>query len=467
MNPALRISRGNNIAGSSLRIIYPPKPIIYNFPGNIGNYVADITHNIATQHSHLADTGKAPTGSSDGHTTTIGILELNGMVNREREADYCNTEARIRYSIIMLAQRMKPSEQANFIQEVSTFLTLNDVNENTKLDEFNTRLDFIEALGYLKSHDPNAISEPSYFLRNYDEPGLSESLPGLFELVNQRNNLKEAIDYLHYNIANPEFKAVADNAAKDFEDTLSFRRRVVDFLRKLDHSPQRNANEGIFFINKLRELKNAKNPDESSVKGVERIFENAEEILSEGKEISGFVFEADLACRLIKAGFNVREVSVRENANGEKLISSDGLEREIDIIAEKEFNDCNLIFYIEAKTSISDLINADTKNGQLSALIELAERHSPSAQPVVILKSGTPIISPHGEFQYHKNGKFLPTEKQRIARCFLDHDQKVLIWQEPHSRINNDNQLDQLSTFFQEALKDEKQRGKHKLKFAV
>ena len=467
MNQALTIPRGN-IAGSSLRIIYPPRPIIHNFPGEIGKAVDKTTNNIATQHSHLVAAGKAFPESSDGHTATIGILELNGMVNRERESDYCNTEARIRYSIIMLAQGMKPSEQENFIQEVGTFLTLNDVNENTKLDEFNSRLDFIGALGYLKSYDSNAMPEPSYFLRNYNVPEFSKSLPNFFNLVNQRNKLKEAIHYLYNNIANAIFKVVADDAAKTFEDTLSFR-RVVNFLRRLDHSPQRNANEGIFFINKLRELKNAKNPDGSSVKGVERIFKNAEEILSQRKEISGFVFEADLACRLIKAGFNVREVSVRENADGEKLISSDGLEREIDIIADIQFNGDKLTFYIEAKTSIYDLIAANERNGQLSALIELAERHSPSAQPVVILKSSTPKIFLDGRCTHNIKCKFEPQEKHSIAQCFLDYGGTVLFWKEPpESKIKSDNELDQLSSFFAKELEEkEAKRKKSKLKSAV
>ena len=84
MTQALRISGGNR-AGSSLRIIYPPRPIIYNLEDKVGKAVDTITDRIANQHSHLVTAGKAFPGSSDGHTTTIGILELNGMVNREQE----------------------------------------------------------------------------------------------------------------------------------------------------------------------------------------------------------------------------------------------------------------------------------------------------------------------------------------------------------------------------------------------
>ena len=426
----------NDTSTTGSRITY--KQIHRELKGGLGDSspltIKKLVKSIAGNHARLVTT-QEPLPDSN---TAIARLNLERLT----EADYCKTDAQISYSIAKLTKGMNKIQESLFIHELAEFL--NTVNENQRLDELNKRLDFIEALGYIKNNDINAIPEPSYFLRNYNDHALQEALPEFLKLVKE-DKLAEGIGLLRYSIADAEFKAVADNAAKAFENTFSFKGRVVAFLRKLHHSEQRNANEGIFFINKLRELKNAKNPDGSSVKGVERIFQNAEEILLEGKDISGFIFEANLACTLIDAGFNVREVSVRENADGKKLISSDGLEREIDIIAEKEFDGCNLTFYIEAKSSIDDLISSDKKNGQLSALIELAERHKPSAQPVVMLKSRISILSNHGDLKRTELREFNRTETEKIKLCLSAHRGRALIWREPLKEISEIDDTDELN----------------------
>ena len=237
------------------------------------------------------------------------------------------------------------------------------------------------------------------------------------------------------------FIATVDKATRTFKDSYNFRNRVSDFLDSRDR--EKDLPHAIFFINNLIKLKTIKNPDGTFIKGVERIFENAEEMLSQGKNVAGFYFEAELALSLIEAGFSIKEVSVSKITNDkgetEELRDHDGYPREIDMIAEKEIDGESFRFDIEAKTGFKiKARNNNRLNYQVAALTEFA--HTDDSIPVMILRDREPILSENGELVYLKPKE--PKNKiKKQCKNYLIHYPQLLIWKVPLKNFSDVEEL--------------------------
>ncbi len=225
------------------------------------------------------------------------------------------------------------------------------------------------------------------------------------------------------------FTAIANNAAKAFKDSYNFRNRVIDFLE--NRYREKDLPHAIFFIKNLIKLKTIKNPDGTSVKGVERIFENAEEIISQRKIVAGFYFEAELALYLIEAEFNVREVSICKITNDkgetEKLRDRNGYPIEIDMIAEKEIDGEFFKFDIEAKSGLGGK-RGNRLNHQVAALTQFAD--ADDSIPVMILRDRESVLSESGELIYLKSKRLNKKAKEQ-CKDYLVHYPQLLIWKVP------------------------------------
>lgn len=192
----------------------------------------------------------------------------------------------------------------------------------------------------------------------------------------------------------------------------------------------RDLESAIFFLYNLETLSNIQNKDGSRVVGVERVFENAEEAIRNGDKVHGFYFEPIAALSMIDAGFNIKEVSVRQiERNGivEELIDSHGSPREIDFIAEKDFGEGTVRIFCDAKSSVVSMILSNRSTKQMDAFMEIANKYD--AIPAIILKTRDAKISSDGSIDYFQP-KVISKKHQRYISRFLADYPGLLIWNE-------------------------------------
>ncbi len=345
---------------------------------------------------------------------------------------------RINDSTNILIKDLDEMQETLFINELDKFLSFNEDNATGKLIELKKRLDFIESLAFIRNS--GSLPELLYLLKNHDNIYLQEALSVTIELINQ-GKVKEGRKYLHCRV-------VADSAAKTFEDSSDFRKRVISFLERLDR--EKDLPHAIFFITNLIKLNNINNADGSEVKGVKRIFNNAEEILLQEKYVAGFYFEAELALSLIEAGFKVEEVSISKITNDEgetkDLRDRNGYPREIDMIIEKEIDGEIYKFIIEAKTGFRKNMMPAYNNRlhyQLISLIEFANERD--AIPVMIVRDKEPVLSEAGELIYFKSNEPSSRTKEQCEHSLAYYHQ-LLIWKVPPKGFSSTEELNFISS---------------------
>lgn len=220
----------------------------------------------------------------------------------------------------------------------------------------------------------------------------------------------------------------------------SFKKRIIDFLK--DRKKAGDLKNAIFFLYNLETLSNLRNHDGSNVKGVERIFENAQEAVEKGDNVHGFYFEAIAALSLMEAGFSIKEVSVRQiERNGivEELIDSHGSPREIDFIAEKDLGEGVQKIFCDAKSSVVSMILSNDQNKQMGALVEIANKYG--ALPAIILKTREAKVSSDGSIDCFQPIAIKPKDKRQIFK-FLTSYPELLIWDESGNNIVSNEEVD-------------------------
>ena len=219
----------------------------------------------------------------------------------------------------------------------------------------------------------------------------------------------------------------------DTRDIFSFNERVVNFLYK--RKTDGDLSNAMFFIRNLTSLAAIRYEDDSSIIGVERVFENAEDVLKKRGNLSGFYFEPIAALSLLENGYMIKELSARHFTNGQKterFISSDRKEREIDIVAQKDLGDKIVTLFIDAKTCIAALRERDKKNHQVNALIELANKYD--AVPIIVLRTKDPVITFDGKLMDY-NPLSLSTRTNTDIANLLSGKKELLIWDEDGNDI--------------------------------
>lgn len=244
----------------------------------------------------------------------------------------------------------------------------------------------------------------------------------------------EARAYFDY-VGSPKiFKKLADYCEfGEGQRSYSFKKRIVDFL--YDRRKAKDLKNAMFFLYNLETLSNVRNPDGSKVKGVERVFENAEEAMVKGDRVHGFYFEAISALSLMERGFSIKEVSVRKiERNGivEELIDTHGSPREIDFIAQKDFGEGVAQIFCDAKSSVVSMILSNEHSKQIDAMIEIANKYG--ALPAIILKTREAKISSDGSINYFQPFALKPKDKRQIIKFLTDYP-KLLIWDETGSNV--------------------------------
>lgn len=219
----------------------------------------------------------------------------------------------------------------------------------------------------------------------------------------------------------------------------SFKKRIIDFLN--DRRKAGDLKNAIFFLYNLETLSNLRNHDGSKVKGVERIFENAEEAVEKGDNVHGFYFEAIAALSLMEAGFSIKEVSVRQiKRNGvvEELIDSHGSYREIDFIAEKDLGEGVQKVFCDAKSSVVSMILSNGESRQTDAFVEIANKYG--ALPAIILKTREAKVSSDGSINYFQPIAITPKDKRQVFR-YLTNYPELLIWDESGNNVVSNEEV--------------------------
>ena len=247
----------------------------------------------------------------------------------------------------------------------------------------------------------------------------------------------------HYFTAPAELKLLADQFASSFSDLeiplsdLHLKGEIVRFLRFRKRSNDLPA--GKYFLNLIISLHNAVNPDDSKVKGVEKIFLKAceRDKIADNNRVFGFLNEAEVTLSLIENGFLVKEVSVRKSIWDQKprlLFDKNNVEREIDVVASKD----GRWYLIEAVSSVGGLVSS-CRDGTLPALVEFAEQATEGNidgniyVPAVIVKTKKARFDQDG-LKGHSLKHFYPrdiTDLASIGRTFPS----LEIWDDYGSRI--------------------------------
>ena len=228
----------------------------------------------------------------------------------------------------------------------------------------------------------------------------------------------------------------ADTIAVDFEDRYAFKNRIVAFLAWCKGNNM--LPEGLFFINNLSQLKKHVNNDGSKIKGVERLLENVEHSIARNQHVSGYFFETETAFALTKSSFTVKELSAREYDSGEAMITEDGIDREIDIIAEKEFDGKKTTFNFEVKLHTAALIITEEKNQQIRSFVEISKKQN--HVPVVILQDRIAALSNAGVPTQYIEKRLVPKDERQLNR-FLDRYSELLIWRTPRNESERPEEL--------------------------
>lgn len=213
--------------------------------------------------------------------------------------------------------------------------------------------------------------------------------------------------------APPEFLDIADN----FVNSLHIRERgintdvlkglVSDFLMIRRHSD--DLQQGLFFINCLKKLKNVRYEDRSSIVGIESVFLHAcrKDIIGDNLRVQGVCREAEVALSLIERDFQVTHFSAKRSvwSDNKYLIDSQGKDREIDIVGIKD----RKCYLFEVVSSIKSLLDKD-RYGQLKALqdfaIESEEMGFGVAIPAVVLRTRYPAVNVKGELTGYTMNNF-------------------------------------------------------------
>ncbi len=192
-----------------------------------------------------------------------------------------------------------------------------------------------------------------------------------------------------------------------------------------------------FFIKNLETLKIAVNPDGTGIKGVERIFNNAEERVSKGENVSGHYFEAVLGIAFLNAGFKVKEISPKkfiEPEDKQAYIKK----REIDFVVIKN----GIKYYVEAKVHIGRVIESDKKNNQTKFLIEIANEFG--AVPVIVLNSAENTFTEDLELKGLVQKDFSGHDIRQITR-YIERYPQLHFWKVPEGRYQTAEDLDNIS----------------------
>ena len=207
-----------------------------------------------------------------------------------------------------------------------------------------------------------------------------------------------------------------EEVSKPFHDDPELKHRMWEFL--LNRKEAGELPQAKFFLRNLAKLRSIRYEDGSSIWKVGRLFRNTELAIKKGQNPSGFYFEAITALELIYAGFKVTRISKRrtfENGNIERLQGNDGINREVDIAAEKIIDGKKIKFHIEVKSSVDGLMKAFYETKELKALMDVAKSHN--VQQIVILKDREPILTEDGELFRYEYISLTSKEKKKIARC--------------------------------------------------
>lgn len=256
-------------------------------------------------------------------------------------------------------------------------------------------------------------------------PGLrtfSPHFPGKESSIHRGLRARKA-----YERSPSDFKEVVDGFVSLYEKNekpdYEFRGKVIDFLASREKHG--DLSKAMFFIRNLAELKKIKYEDGTKIKGVERLFENAEVADHFGDNPSGFYFEAIAGLSLIQNKFKIREFSMRE-ISGEELVSSDGIDREVDIFAELDLDSEIVPVFIDAKSCFSAIGASQNKNHQLDALIEISENYN--AVPVVVLRTKDPVLTPDGKLMDYESLSFSSHTYNGLIGYLAE--KKMLMWDE-------------------------------------
>ncbi len=314
-----------------------------------------------------------------------------------------------------------PLSKAEYLSSrIELFLTTNQEDLNKKL-EF---LKHLSALDHLSTES----------LQSYNDLFFTETVSKAFN-ISIKDGTEEGKGYLKYSLGKKEYKKYADVLAENFENNYSFKGRTIEVLTWCETNNY--LKECYFFLNNLLKLKDHNNTDRSTIVGIKRGFTNLEEVIAKNQCVSGIFFEAEVAIALTKAGFSIKEISVREY-NGTKLISTDGLEREIDIIAEKEYDGEKTIFNIEVKSNPVTILLSEGRNCQIGALVEMSKRQN--RVPIVIIPDRITIISNSGTPVY-QHEKTVSSKDLRQVDKFLQRYPELLIWRIPKDKHEGSEEL--------------------------
>lgn len=207
----------------------------------------------------------------------------------------------------------------------------------------------------------------------------------------------------------------------------------IDAIRINRFFQSRQAKEDLFqatlFIQNLERLKNSKNPDGTKIIGVERIFENTEERISKGENLSGHYFEANLGVALINAGFKIKEVSAKKSLDDTPSNPKQYIQRrEVDFVVIKD----NIKYYVEAKVHIGRLIESDKKNKKTDFLVNISKKYG--AVPVIILNSLEMAYPEDHDPQDLMQKDFSEHDKRQILK-YLEKHPELKFWKVPDQRF--------------------------------
>ena len=284
-----------------------------------------------------------------------------------------------------------------------------DSNNHLPISEFYNRLRYLEVLASLKSHRIDINSEL---------------------VINS---------FQRYQAANGKYRNLADALVNllpgQRDDNYIFRAIVISFLESVELYRPEERRAAINFIRNLTTLA------AHEVEGVERVLLNAFE--TKHGFINGYFREAFTAVTLTEHGFTILRMSVRElEKEGQKvdLIDSDGIEREIDIIAKKRFHGEEITFSIEVKPRISNVNEANDRNGQLNALIEFAKQFN--FVPVVVISTMKQSFWKNGTV---RETSYVEPDRDGAIKLLIEHT-GLLIWDEKGGNIVKETAVQRAKT---------------------
>lgn len=228
------------------------------------------------------------------------------------------------------------------------------------------------------------------------------------------------------------FEQIANTFLSKFDDpsfkNSKTRTQIINFLeRKGRSSNLYDLPQLIYFLSNLVKLKEHQNTDGTKIEGIHRLFIDAYKLEVEQRKSFGIYVEAVVANHLIDNGYKVEQVSVTHLPNHSRIrrLRTDGLDRQIDIIASKD----DRLYFIDVKATIKGFLRSEGHNNQPIALVRLAKRYK--AEPVVIFLTQNTTVYPDGRFAYETPREFSSDEIADIQAAQDHYKQKGLhFWSE-------------------------------------